>query len=112
MARGDTGAATPPGGDPGGHHPRARGGGRGPDGCARYADRGARRRFCDHAPESTKRGKVTHCSTTKRLTKSAAPAKGVGASVSRRWPRPWSTSATSIAATAEVASPTERVTTA
>ena len=27
---------------------------------------------------------MTHCSTTKRLTKSAAPAKGVGASGSRR----------------------------
>ncbi len=37
-----------------------------------------------HPPEKTKRGKVIHCSATKRLTKSAGPEKGVGLARSRR----------------------------
>src|ERR1051326_4163293 len=48
-----------------------------------------RRRARAHAPDSTKRGKVIHCSTSRRETKSAGPANGVGASRSSRWPRPW-----------------------
>src|SRR5207244_2651905 len=72
-----------------------------------YRGRAPRRRFAEsrfesQPPDSTKRGNVTHCSTTKRLAKSGAPAKGVGASASRRWPRPWSTSASTMAPTARL----------
>src|SRR5437667_7495531 len=87
---------------------RRRGGRREAHRDVRYAGRRARRRFSAHAPESTKRGNVIHCSTTKRLTKSAAPLKGIGVSGSRRWPRPWSTSAMTIAMTATIAAISDR----
>src|SRR5437867_8205001 len=48
---------------------------RGPAGC---------RRLRAHPPDRTKRGNVTHCSATKRLTKSIGPANGAGTSGSRR----------------------------